>query len=206
MTNLFRAAAVFACLTSVALANAQTSILAKVQTDHKLTPLEAAAAIVIGGALGLKVDALVMTSRNTRESFGVLGPALVISRNCEHDLNYVLKHKPKGQGWGNVAKSMGMHPGKFNKMRVQGGSFDSMCWKNMLNTKYSFPEREYNRAQKQGLSDLEIVLAVVMSNGKTSAFDKAMKDVVAKRPKKATAPAAGPTKGKSSGGGKKGGR
>ncbi len=205
MRNRHRAIAVFACLAVSGISSAQTTVLAKVQTDHKLTPIEAAAAIVIGGALGIKVDALVVTSRNTRESFGVLGPALVISRNCDHDLSYVLKHKPKGQGWGNVAKNMGMHPGDFNKMRVQGGSFDSMCWKNMLNTKYRFPQKDYDRAQKQGLSDMEIVLAVVMSDGKLTAFDKAMKDVVAKRPKKTTAPPAGPAKGKAKAGGKKGG-
>jgi hypothetical protein len=206
MTNISRVAAVLVCMASVGVANAQTTILAKVQTDHSLTPLEAAAAIVIGSALGMKVDALVMTSRNTHESFGVLGPALVISRNCDHDLNYVLKHKPKGQGWGNVAKSMGMHPGDFNKMRVQGGTFESMCWMNMLYSKYRFPQKDYARAQKQGLSDMEIVLAVVMSEGKPTAFDKAMKDVVAKRPKKTAPAAVGKAKGKSTGGGKGGGR
>ncbi len=187
-------------------ASAQTSVLSKIQTDYKLSPIEAAAAVVIADALGIKINALVTTSRNTREPFSVLGPALVISRNSDRDLAYVLKHKPKGQGWGNVAKNMGMHPGTFNKMRVQGGSFDSMCWKNMVNTKYNFPEKDYDRARKQGLSDMEVVLAVVMANGKTTtAFDKAMKDVVAKRPKKTT-PAAGLTKGKGTGGGKKGGR
>jgi hypothetical protein len=192
--------AVLTCLGVFASASAQTTILAKIQTDYKLSPLEAAAAIVIGDALGLKVDALVMTSRNTKESFGVLGPAMVIDRHCDRDLNYILKNKPKGQGWGNVAKSMGMHPGDFNKMRAQGGSFESMCWMNMLHTKYKFPERDYARAQKQGLSDLEIVLAVVRSAGKVTVFDKEVKVIVdSKKPKTTAKP---PAKGKGKGGGK----
>lgn len=205
MRHALRASVAIACLDFAGAANAQTTILAKIQTDHKLSPLEAAAAIVIGDALGLKVDALVMTSRNTKESFGILGPAIVISRNSGHDLNHVLKNKPKGEGWGNVAKRMGMHPGDFNKMRVQGGTFESMCWMNMLSTKYRFPQKDYERAQKQGLSDLEIVLAVVMADGKVANFDKTMKDVVASRPKKDAAPpkkdAGGPGKGKGKGGG-----
>jgi hypothetical protein len=203
MNNVFKSGLVALCLASAGAANAQTTILAKVQTAHDLRPLEAAAAIVIGDALGLKLDYLVMTSRNTKESFGVLGPAIVISRNCDHDLNYVLRNKPKGEGWGNVAKKMGMHPGTFNKMRVQGGSFESMCWMNMLNTKYRFPQKDYERAQKQGLSDLEIVLAVVKADGKAASFDKAMKEVVASRPKKAGGPPsnAGGGKGRGKGGG-----
>ncbi len=202
MTNQLKVMTVCACMAAIVNANAQTSVLTKIQNDYKLSPIESAAAIVIAGALGIKIDGLVNTSRTTREPYSVLGPALVISRNSDRDLAYVLKHKPKGQGWGNVAKNMGMHPGDFNKMRVQGGSFDAMCWKNMLNTKYSFPEKDYDRARKQGLSDMEVVLAVVMANGKTTtAFDKAMKDVVAKRPKKVTPPAAGPGKGKGKGGG-----
>jgi hypothetical protein len=195
-----KALAVLACLGAVGAASAQTTILAKIQTDYKLSPLEAAAAIVIGDALGLKVDALVMTSRSTKESFGVLGPAMVIDRHCDRDLNYILKNKPKGQGWGNVAKSLGMHPGDFNKMRAQGGSFESMCWMNMLHTKYKFPERDYARAQRQGLSDLEIVLAVVRSAGKVTVFDKEVKVIVdSKKPKTSAKP---PAKGKGKGGGK----
>jgi hypothetical protein len=207
MNNGWKALVALGCLAGPATASAQTTILAKVQTDHKLTALEAAAAIVIGDALGLKVDVLVRTSRDTKESFGVLGPAIVISRNSGHDLGHVLKNKPKGEGWGNVAKRLGMHPGDFNKMRVQGGSFEAMCWMNMLNTKYRFPQKDYERAQKSGLSDLEIVLAVVMANGKPADFDKAMKDVVASRPKKESAPAKSNAggQGKGRGGGGKGG-
>ena len=166
--------AVFACLAGSGIANAQTTILAKVSTDHKITPIEAAAAIVIGSALGMKVDALVLTSRNTNTSIGLLGPALVISQSTHRRLSDVLHDKPKGEGWGNVAKRMGMHPGDFNKMRVKGGSFESMCWQNMLYTKYRFPAKEYLRVQQQGLTDNEIVLAVVQSQGKRAPLDRAV--------------------------------
>jgi hypothetical protein len=187
-------------------APAQTTLLAKVTTDHKLTPLEAAAAIVIGDALGFKVDALVMSHKSSNDSFAILGPAIVISKNTGHSLDYVLKNKPKGEGWGNVAKKLGMHPGTFNKMRAKGGSFENQCWMNMLYTKYRFPESEYVRVQKQGLSDLEIVLAVVKSEGKRDPLDKYVKEIVAAKPKGSNPPAAGKGaagggKGKGKGGG-----
>ena len=206
MKHGFKPLAVCACLAVTGIASAQTTILAKVQTDHNLTPLEAAAAIVIGDALGLKVDYLAMTTRNTKESFAVLGPALVISRNTDRDLSYVLKNKPKGEGWGNVAKKMGMHPGDFNKMRVQGGSFESMCWMNFLWSKYRFSEKEYLRLSKSGMSELEIVLAVVKCEGKSAGLDKAAKEVVAARPKNGAPATSGPGKSGGKGGGKGGGR
>lgn len=190
---------------AVGSANAQTTILAKVTTDHKLTPLEAAAAIVIGDALGLKVDALVMSSKSYNDSFAVIGPALVISQSTGRSLQDVMANKPKGEGWGNVAKRLGMHPGTFNKMRAKNGSFENQCWMNMLHTKYKFPESEYLRVQKEGLTDLEIVLAVVKSEGKRDPLDKAVKEIVDAKAKEAEAEKSGAKGGKGGGKGNGGG-
>jgi hypothetical protein len=207
MRNGLRTLVVLASCAAFAACNAQSTILAKVTTDHKLTPLEAAAAIVIGDALGFKVDALVMSSKSYNESFVAIGPALMISQYTGHPLDHVLANKPKGEGWGNVAKKLGMHPGTFNKMRAKNGSFEDQCWMNMLYSKYKFPESEYLRVQKQGLSYLEIVLAVVKSEGKKEPLDKAVKEILAAKPKPAElAKGGGKAGGKGSGGGKGGGK
>jgi hypothetical protein len=157
--------------------------LSRVIGDHRLSPLEAAAAIVIGDALGINVESLVQTQRTTNTSFGTLGPAMVISRDTGQSLDYVLQNKPKGEGWGNVAKRLGMHPGAFNKMRAKGGTFENQVWMNMLHSKYQFPESEYSRVKRQGLTDLETVLAVVKSEGRRDPLNRAVKDIVANKKK-----------------------
>jgi hypothetical protein len=97
-----------------------------------------------------------------------------------------------------------MHPGTFNKMRAKNGSFEDQCWMNMLYTKYKFPETEYLRVQKQGLNHLEIVLAVVKSEGKKDPLDKAVAEIIAGRPKETASPGKGG--GNKGGGGKGGGK
>lgn len=172
--------AIAAVLTGSA-AQAQVSILAKVMGDSKLSATEAAAAIVIADALGMKVDAFIRISNSKSAPCSDVGVAMVISNHSGRSLDYVLGHRPKGEGWGNVAKRMGMHPGDFNKRRVKGHSFDSMIWINLLSERYKVREDDYDKCRKRGLSDLEIVLVYVKSDGKREGFDRAIKEVIADR-------------------------
>ena len=183
MKNALRTLSLLGSLAVGSIAPAQSDLLSRVMGDHRLSPLEAAAAIVIGDALGINIESLVQTQRTTNTSFGTLGPAMVISRDTGQSLDYVLQNKPKGEGWGNVAKRLGMHPGAFNKMRAKGGTFENQVWMNMLHSKYQFPESEYSRVKRQGLTDLETVLAVVRSEGKRDPLNRAVKDTVASKKK-----------------------
>ncbi|MCH7905188.1 MAG: hypothetical protein IH944_11590 [Armatimonadetes bacterium] len=187
--------------------SAQESLLAKISLDHKLTTTEAAAAVLIGNALGIKVEWVIGASRDSGVHLHNIGPAIVISHHSGYSLHDVLRQKPKGEGWGNVAKRMGMHPGTFNKMRVKGNDFENIIWINMLGDKYGFSERSFFELSKRGLKRDEIVAAVVMSNGKKDKLEASVTIVLASRPKATTGAAAsgkGNGKGKGKGRGKGG--
>lgn len=180
-SKIFRPIVMVSLIFASVASQAQVAILAKVMSDSKLSATEAAAAIVIAGALGMKVDAFIKISNSKNESCSVVGPALYISNTSGRSLDYVLGQRRKGEGWGNVAKRMGMHPGDFNKRRVKGESFDSMLWINLLGERYRVREDDYERCRKRGLTDIEIVLVYVKSDGKSSRFDAAIKEVIADR-------------------------
>lgn len=210
MKRFYKTFAVVAALACIGTANAQELLLHSVMKEQKLTTTEAAAAILIGEALGVKMDWLMHAQAHHSETFVILGPAIIISRHTGHDLDYIMKNKPKGkgQGWGNIAKQMGMHPGQFNKMRVKGGTFESMLWMNMLNKKYKYKSNDYQRLLKDGFKDAEIVLAVVRTEGKPAAMKSTMAKMKANRPTVAGTGSSGPGKsgGKGKGKGKGGGR
>ena len=204
MKRISKTIAVISALLFVATASAQDSLLRSIMKEHDITATEAAAGILIGKSLGLDLDFLLDQGHRHHQSIIVLGPALVISHHTGHDLDYVLHHKPKGKGWGEVAKDMGMHPGTFNKMRKAGVSFESMVWMMMLGDRYKFSDREYKRYRREGLTDIELVLAVVMTEGKSGPMSRAAKKIKANRPKKAGKPgsaAPGKGRGKGKGGG-----
>ena len=201
MKRISKTFAVISALLLFATASAQESLLRSIMKEHDLTATEAAAGILVGQALGLDLDFLMDDHHHYGVSFVVLGPAIVISRHSGHDLAYVLRHKPKGKGWGQVAKDMGMHPGTFNKMRREGGSFESTVWMHMLHDKYRFSDKDYHRYRKEGLTDIELVLAVVMSEGKPGPMGRAAKKIKANRPKKAGKAGPGKGRGRGKGGG-----
>lgn len=203
MKRISKTIAVFSTLLCVSVASAQESLLQGIMKEHNLSATEAAAGILIGKSLGLDLDFLIDQGHRHHQSITVIGPALIISRDTGHDLGYVLRHKPKGKGWGKVAKDLGMHPGTFNKMRKEGMSFEAIIWMSMLGDKYKFSGKDYKRYRKQGLTDIELVLAVVMTEGHSGKMGKAAKKIKANRPKKAGA--AGSGKGRGKGKGKGGG-
>ncbi|MCH7945253.1 MAG: hypothetical protein IIC73_04460 [Armatimonadetes bacterium] len=197
MKRFTKTLALLAACVVVSSASAQNSLLQGIMKEHNLSATEAAAGILVGQALGLDLDFLVDQGHRHHQSIMVLGPALVISHHTGHDLGYVLRHKPKGKGWGNVAKDLGMHPGTFNKMRKAGVSFESMIWMNMLGDRYKFSDRDYKRYRREGLTNFELVLAVVMTEGKSGPMGRAAKKIKANRPKKASK--VGPSKGRGKG-------
>ncbi|MCH8978182.1 MAG: hypothetical protein IH945_02935 [Armatimonadetes bacterium] len=203
MKRISKTFAVIFALLLVATASAQDSLLRSIMKEHDITATEAAAGILIGKSLGLDLDFLIDQGHRHHQPIIVIGPALIISRDTGHDLGYVLRHKPKGKGWGQVAKEMGMHPGTFNKMRKQGVSFESMVWMNMLGERYHFSDRDYKRYRREGLTDIELILAVVMTEGKAGPMGRAAKKIKANRPKKGGK--AGSGKGRGKGKGKGGG-
>ncbi|HXH60517.1 MAG TPA: hypothetical protein VNI20_04095 [Fimbriimonadaceae bacterium] len=179
-----RAALLIAAFGLFSTSFAQESLVKGVMGQFELSPTEAAMAIVVADALGMKVDAVVRISNDHDEPFSIIGPALIIGKYTHHDVGYVLRHRGNGKAWGNVAKELGMHPGDFNKMRVKGESFESGIWINLLSTRYGMKSGDYSRNKQKGLSDFDLVLAAVVSKGKTKDFDSTCDKIKAKMPKK----------------------
>ena len=185
MSRILKPLAVVAAIVFISTTNAQEVLLRSVMKENRLSTTEAAAAILIGEALGVKMDWLMHAQAHHSQPFIILGPAIVISKQTGKHLDFVMKNRPKGKGkgWGNVAKQMGMHPGDFNKMRVQGVSFESLVWMNMLSKKYKFKPSEFKKLQKDGFKDAHIVLAVVRTEGKPDALRETIALMKANRPK-----------------------
>lgn len=155
-------------------AQAQQATLTAIVQKHNVSPVEAAAAILIADALDIDMTMIFSTSRNTGQSVFVLGPAFAISQRCGVPVPDLWKRN-RGRGWGVVAKEMGMHPGDFNKMRVQGG-FDNVFWLNLSNQKYGYSQSTWNYARSKGMSGQDAITALVIAGGKPDRVNVVVSD------------------------------
>lgn len=157
-------AAAAAALTSVA-AFADVRLSAIIG-EYKLSPLEAAAAIVIADSLGVKADFIISTGRNYGTTPSVIGPAIVIGRQTNRPVRDVYASYRKHKGWGQVAKDLGIHPGTFNKMRVKGNySVDEIIWINAVNKRYGWNDRDWNNFRGQDINPVQFAYLAVESDG-----------------------------------------
>ena len=104
-----------ALLASPGKSMADVSVTVIAQTHH-LSVAEAAAAVVIADALGLDATFVISTGRRCNAPLVVLGPAYVISYYTRVPVVTVWGHHKRGEGWGQIAHRLGMHPGTFNKL------------------------------------------------------------------------------------------
>ena len=149
--------------------SAQASLsMTAIVRDHNLTATEAAAAILIADALKLDATFVINTSKSTGMAIVDIGPAFYISHHTRRPVTEVCK-KRKGKGWGVIAKEMGMHPGTFNKMRVQG-DFDRVCWVNLANTRYRLSERDFKGLESHGMGRGDVLATLVISGGDRNKF------------------------------------
>jgi hypothetical protein len=151
------------CLFPVLLlpARGQVGLTAIMQKNH-MSVAEAAAVVVIADALHLNADFIISTGRGAGVSPVVYGPAFIYSYRVHRPFPEVWEER--GRGWGEIAHSIGMHPGTFNKLRKQGYSVDQIIWMNTVNRRYGIPYTDYGAWRKRGMSDGRI-LEVVARNG-----------------------------------------
>lgn len=154
-------------------AHASLSMTAIIR-DHKLSATEAAAAILIADALKLDATFVINTSKSTGMAIVDIGPAFYISHHTRRPVTEVCK-KRKGKGWGVIAKEMGMHPGTFNKMRVQG-DFDRVCWVNLANTRYRLSEKDFKGLESHGMGRGDVLATLVISGGDRNKFSGVVSD------------------------------
>jgi hypothetical protein len=149
--------------------SAQASLsMTAIVRDHNLSATEAAAAILIADALKLDATFVINTSKSTGMAIVDIGPAFYISHHTHRPVTEVCK-KRKGKGWGVIAKEMGMHPGTFNKMRVQG-DFDRVCWVNLANSRYRLTDRDFKSLESHGMGRGDVLATFVISGGDRNKF------------------------------------
>jgi len=146
--------------------------LTAIMRTHRMSALEAAAVVVIADALKLDADFIISTGRGSGVSPVVYGPALIYSQRTHQPFPEVWAKRKRG--WGEIAHSIGMHPGTFNKLRRQGYSVDQIIWMDCLNDKYRIPYSDYGTWRKGGYSDGRILELVARNNGNRSKIKSAV--------------------------------
>lgn len=132
--------------------------------------LEAAAIAVIADAIGLDAAIVIDFGRRSGASVFDFGPAFILGYDCHRKPEDVWKLRRKGKGWGVIAKELGMHPGTFNKMRVNG-DFDKGVWVYAMSKRYPVGSKDYIYLQGKGLSHANIVGTIVLAEGRKDRFD-----------------------------------
>ncbi len=157
--NLYKRTIVGALLVASAFCGADVSFTAVIR-DHKLSPIEAAAAVVLADAFGLDATFVISTGRKSNESLIVFGPALLIANECHRKPDEVWKLHKEGHGWGEIAKKMGMHPGTFNKLRKEG-AFDERFWGYAASRSHGVSNNDYANWKRSsgGTSNALILIA-----------------------------------------------
>lgn len=145
-------------------AAADDGALAAVMRTNKLSSLEAAAVVVVADVLGLDADFVISTGRRTGASPSVYSPALILSERCHKPFSEVWK--ARGKGWGQVAHSIGMHPGTFNKLRKQGHSVEQIIWIDALHKRYGVSHGLYDSWRKRGLSHGRVLEMIAKHEGR----------------------------------------
>ncbi len=161
-------ASAFAVSFSPQLANA-TDISVLVRKNN-VSILEAAAIAVLADALGMDAAILIEFGNRNRASAYDYGPAFILGHDCHRSPKDVWAMRKAGKGWGVIAKELGMHPGTFNKMRVNG-DFDRGIWMSALSRRYSVGSKDYAFLQGKGLGQPNIVATIALADGRRDRFD-----------------------------------
>lgn len=171
--------------------------LSAIMRTNKLSSLEAAAVVVIADALGLDADFVISTGKKTGASPSVFGPAMILAERCDKPFHEVWKER--GKGWGQVAHSIGMHPGTFNKLRKQGNSVEQIIWMDALKKRYGIPHNQYESWRKQGLSHGKVLEMIAKNDGNLGAIGVGREDAHPGKGKGHAGPPPGNGKGRGNG-------
>ena len=145
--------------------------LTAIMRTHKMSAMEAAAVVVIADALKLDADFVISTGRGSGVSPVLYGPALIYSHHTHRPFMDVWRER--NRGWGQVAHSIGMHPGTFNKLR-KSYSVNDIIWMQTMNRRYGIPYSDYGTWRSRGYSDGRIFEIAVRYDGDKAKIGNAM--------------------------------
>ena len=174
-------AALAACLLAPSLVRADDELLRQIMRSFKLDASNAAAVALISDSIGLSPNEIVSMGRDTGVSPLEYGPAVIYSHRTLEPFDRVWARRK--QGWGEIAHSIGMHPGTFNKLRKQGYSVDEIIWMNQCQRHYGINDTDYRSWRNRGYSKGRIIELVCRNDGNRTKLVSAFKSrpVSAKR-------------------------
>lgn len=173
MRLLTTLAALAACLTVPSLARADDAVISQIMRSFKLDASNAAAVALISDSLGLSPSEIIRTGRRTGVPPIEYGPAVIYSHRTLEPFDRVWTRRQ--QGWGEIAHSIGMHPGTFNKLRKQGYSVDEIIWMNTCQKHYGINDTDYRSWRSRGYSKGRIIELVARNDGNRTKLVSAFK-------------------------------
>lgn len=173
MRLLTTLAALAACLTVPSLARADDAVISQIMRSFKLDASNAAAVALISDSLGLSPSEIIRTGRRTGVPPIEYGPAVIYSHRTLEPFDRVWTRRQ--QGWGEIAHSIGMHPGTFNKLRKQGYSVDEIIWMNTCQKHYGINDTDYRSWRSRGYSKGRIIELVARNDGNRTKLVNAFK-------------------------------
>ena len=207
MRLLTTIAALAVCLLAPSLVRADDELIGHIMRSFKLDASNAAAVALISDSIGLSPNEIVSMGRRTGVSPLEYGPAVIYSHRTLEPFDEVWAKRKRG--WGEIAHSIGMHPGTFNKLRRQGHSVDEIIWMDTCKRHYGINDADYRSWRSRGYSKGRIIELVARNDGNRKKLVSAFKSraVAAKRihvtrgksSGKALAKGKGPTKAGSGG-------
>ena len=131
--------------------------------------LEKIAMTVLADKFGIDTREVVVLREQTNLPVYDLAPIYEGAHYFGQRPSTVWKLRNQGMGWGQIANSVGMHPGTFNKLRKQGAFDRDRFWTRSYQDRFSVPAERVSVLHKRGGSLEDVLGAIVV--GKLSNQD-----------------------------------
>lgn len=141
---------------------------------------EAVAAILLAKTFDLDLTMIISTRRQSTTPVFVLAPAFVIAKVSKKDVKDILKERSRGHGWGVIAHRLRVHPGVFNKARVNMSrlgdpEIEVSVWLTVLSQAFGYPQSQIVALKRKGLDWGELIAVLQISSCARKSPDEVIK-------------------------------
>lgn len=167
-------------LSIVGVLSAQEFSVTAVVQKSGLSWEEAVAAILLAKTLDLDLTMIISTRRQSTTPVFILAPAFIIAKVSKKDVKDILKERSRGHGWGAIAHRLGVHPGVFNKARVNMSrlgdtEIEASVWLTVLSQAFGCPQSQIVALQQKGLDWGELIAVLQIASGARKSPDDVIK-------------------------------
>src|SRR5687768_3322797 len=90
-------------------------------------------------------------------------PYYSTSHYTDDPIDDVWELRRQGQGWGQIAQRLGMHPGEFNKLRKSGAFDRDEIWEDIYEDRYGLREADLVAIRRRGGSIRDALPAAIIA-------------------------------------------